>query len=41
VGCGTVGGPSAFTEVNAKPIASFIERTADNGDGDNGDGDDK
>jgi secreted trypsin-like serine protease len=33
-GCGTVGGPSAFTEVNAKLIASFIERAADNGDGD-------
>jgi secreted trypsin-like serine protease len=40
VGCGAVGGPSVFTEVNAEPIASFIERTADNGDGDNGDGDD-
>jgi secreted trypsin-like serine protease len=39
VGCGVVGRPSVFSEVNAKPIASFIERTADNGDDDNGDGD--
>jgi trypsin len=32
--------PVAYTEVNAKPIASFIKRAAgngDNGDGDNGD----
>jgi secreted trypsin-like serine protease len=29
--------PGAYTEVNAKPIASFIERTADNGDGDGND----
>lgn len=29
----------AYTEVNAKPIASFIERAADNGDGGNGDDD--
>ena len=28
---------AVYTEVNAEPIASFIERTADNG---NGDGDD-
>jgi secreted trypsin-like serine protease len=34
---------AVYTEVNAEPIASFIESTADNGDGDNGDdnGDDK
>jgi secreted trypsin-like serine protease len=37
-GCG-YGIPDVYTEVNAQPIASFIERTADNGDGDNGNGD--
>jgi secreted trypsin-like serine protease len=37
-GCGVAGNPAVFTEVNAKPIASFIERAADNGNGD-GDGD--
>jgi secreted trypsin-like serine protease len=41
LGCGAVGGPSAFTEVNAKPIASFIERAAHNGDGDGDNDDDK
>jgi secreted trypsin-like serine protease len=37
-GCGPERYPSAYTEVNAKPIASFIERAEDNGD-DNGDDD--
>jgi secreted trypsin-like serine protease len=32
-GC-AAGFPDVYTEVNAKPIASFIERAADNGDGD-------
>jgi secreted trypsin-like serine protease len=39
IGCGYV--PDVYTEVNAKPIASFIERAAVNGDGDGDDnGDD-
>jgi secreted trypsin-like serine protease len=43
VGCLTFSRIAVYTEVNAEPIASFIESTADNGDGDNGDdnGDDK
>jgi secreted trypsin-like serine protease len=37
LGCGVAGSPDVFAEVNAKPIASFIERAADDGDdGDNG-----
>jgi secreted trypsin-like serine protease len=36
-GCGPERYPGAYTEVDAKPIASFIRRAADNG---NGDGDD-
>jgi secreted trypsin-like serine protease len=39
LGCGA-NNPDGFTEVNAKPILSFIERAADNGNGDdNGDND--
>ena len=40
IGCLAHSRIAVYTEVNAKPIASFIERTADNGDGgDNGDDD--
>jgi len=40
VGCLTFSRIAVYTEVNAKPIASFIDRAADKGDdGDNGDGD--
>jgi secreted trypsin-like serine protease len=34
IGCLAGSRIAVYTEVNAKPIASFIERTADNGDGD-------
>jgi secreted trypsin-like serine protease len=37
LGCGVVGSPDVFSEVNAKPIASFIERASDSGDGDGDD----
>jgi secreted trypsin-like serine protease len=39
VGCLTFSKIAVYTEVNAKPIASFIERAADNSNGDD-DGDD-
>jgi trypsin len=41
IGCLAASRIAVYTEVNAKPIASFIERAADNGDGDDDNGGDE